>query len=123
MIGQKRCGDLIKLDELARRCCLFSAQAPIGVGAIPIDAISGTVGRCCDFDRCFNPRPHLRRAVDAVHDAFPDGAVPPINAFRLDDEYFVLDGHKRVAAARAAGAEFVDADVTEIYARPRFLDS
>jgi ParB-like chromosome segregation protein Spo0J len=41
----------------------------------------------------------------------------------LDDEYFVLDGHKRVAAARAAGAEFVDADITEIYARPRFLDS
>jgi hypothetical protein len=31
----------------------------------------------------------------------------------------VLDGHKRLAAALAAGAEFVDADVTEVYAQPR----
>lgn len=52
--------------------------------------------------------------MDAVHDAYPDGAVPPIDAFKLDDDYFVLHGHKRLAAARAAGAEFVHADVTEI---------
>jgi ParB-like nuclease domain len=117
MIRQKRCGSLSRLGELGR-CCSFSAQAPIGLHAIPIDAISGTIGRCCDFDRCFNPmRQHLRHAVDVVHDAFPDGAVPPIEVFKLDDAYFVLDGHKRLAAARAAGAEFVDADVTEIYAR------
>jgi len=30
------------------------------------------------------------------------------------DAHFVLDGHKRLAAARAAGTEFVDALVTEI---------
>lgn len=120
MIRQRRCGNLIRLDEVARRCRRFSAQAAIGLREIPIEAISGTIGRCCDFDRCFNPmRPHLRNAVDAVHDAFPDGAVPPIDVFKLDDDYFVLDGHKRLAAARAAGAEFVDADVTELYARPR----
>jgi hypothetical protein len=54
-----------------------------------------------------------------VCDAFPDGAVPAIHVFKLDHNYFVLDGHKRIAAARTAGAEFVDAEVTEIYARPR----
>ena len=113
MIGRRRCPNLVELDELGRRCCRFSARAPIGLRAIPIDAITGTIGRCCDFDRCFNPtRPHLRHAVDAVHDAFPDGAVPPIDVFKLDDDYFVQDGHKRLAAALAAGAEFVDADVT-----------
>ncbi len=120
MIGRRRCPNLVELDELGRRCCRFSAWTPIGIHAIPIASITGTIGRCCDFDRCFTTlRPHLRRGVDAVHDAFPDGAVPPIEVFRLDDDYFVLDGHKRVAAARAAGVEFVDAEVTEIYARPR----
>ena len=120
MIGRRRCPNLVELDELGRRCCRFSARAPIGIHAIPIASITGTIGRCCDFDRCFTTlRPHLRRGVGAVHDAFPDGAVPPIEVFRLDDDYFVLDGHKRVAAARAAGVEFVDAEVTEIYARPR----
>lgn len=117
MIGRRRCPHLVELDELGRRCCRFSARAPIGIQPIPIDSITGTIGRCCDFDRCFTAlRPHLRGGVDAVRDAFPDGAVPPIEVFRLDDDYFVLDGHKRVAAARAAGVEFIDADVTEIYA-------
>jgi hypothetical protein len=105
MIRRSSCGNLARHDELARHCCHFSAQTPTGIHAIPVDAIAGTVGRCCDFDRYFNAvRPQLRRAVAAVHDAFPDGAVPPINAFLLDDEYFVLDGRKRVATARAAGA-------------------
>jgi hypothetical protein len=120
MIRRRRCLNLIELDEVGRRCCRFSARAPVGIHPVPIDSIIGTIGRCCDFDRCCNAlRPHLRRGVGAVRDAFPDGAVPPIEAFRLDDGYFVLDGHKRVAAARAAGVEFVDADVTQIYARPR----
>jgi ParB/Sulfiredoxin domain len=120
MIRQRRCGNLVKLDELGRRCCRFTARVPIGLRAVPIALITGTVGRCCDFDRCFNAiRPHLRRPVDAVRRAFPDGAVPPIDVFKLDDEYFVTDGHKRVAAARGAGAEYVDAEVTEIRARPR----
>lgn len=118
MIGRRRCPNLVELDELGRRCCRFSARAPIGIHAIPIESISGTVGRCCDFDRCFTAlRPHLLREVAAVRDAFPGGAVPPIEVFSVDDDYFVLDGHKRVAAARAAGAEFVDAEVTEICAR------
>ncbi len=78
-------------------------------------AIVGTVGRCCDFDRCFHPlRPALRHSNAAVRDAFADGAVPAIEVFKVADAHFVLDGHKRLAAARAAGTEFVDALVTEI---------
>jgi hypothetical protein len=120
MIRRRKCPNLVELDKLGRHCCHFSARAPIGIRPISIYSITGTVGRCCDFDGCFTAlRPHLRRGVAAVHDAFPDGAVPPIEVFRLDDDYFVLDGHKRVAAARAAGVEFVDADVTKIYAQPR----
>jgi hypothetical protein len=117
---QRRCGNLVKLDELGRRCCHFCARVPIGPRTIPIASITGTIGRCCDFDRCFNPmRPHLRRAVATVRGVFPHGAVPTIDVFKLDNDYFVLDGHKRVAAARTTGAEFIDADVTEIHARPR----
>ncbi len=90
---------------------------------IPVSAIVGTVGRCCDFDRCFHPlRPALRRSTAAVREAFADGAVPPIDVFKVGDAYFVLDGHKRVAAARAAGTEFVDAEVTEIRS-PYALDA
>jgi hypothetical protein len=35
-------------------------------------------------------------------------------AILVDNDYFVSDGRKRVAAVRAAATEFVDAQVTEI---------
>ena len=117
MFGRRACGQLLELDKLGRACSVYG-QAPLGVRTIPIGSIVGTIGRCCDFDRCFNAiRPHLRRAVSAVRRAFPDGAVPAIDVFKLGEKYFVSDGHKRVAAARAAGTDYVDADVTEVFAR------
>jgi hypothetical protein len=110
----RTCGPLLELDEL-RRLLGLNEQAHLGARAIPIAAIVGTVGRCCDFDRCFHPlRPAVRQSTRAVRDAFADGAVPAIEVFKVSDAYFVLDGHKRIAAARTAGVEFVDAEVTEI---------
>lgn len=110
----RTCGPLLELDEL-RRLLGLNEQAHLGSRAIPVAAIVGTVGRCCDFDRCFHPlRPALRQSTRAVHDAFADGAMPAIEVFKVSDAYFVSDGHKRIAAARTAGIEFVDADVTEI---------
>jgi hypothetical protein len=118
----RTCGPLLELDEL-RRLLGLNEQAHLGSRAIPVAAIVGTVGRCCDFDRCFHPlRPALRASTAAVQDAFADGAVPAIDLFKVGDAHFVSDGHKRVAAARAAGTEFVDAEVTEIRS-PYALDA
>jgi hypothetical protein len=64
----------------------------------------------------------LRTSIAAVRDAFVDGFVPAIDVFKVGDAYFVSDGHKRVAAARAVGTEFVDAEVTEIRS-PYALDA
>ena len=110
----RTCGPLLELDELQRLLGL-NERAHLGARAIPVAAIVGTVGRCCDFDRCFHPlRPALRESTAAVRATFADGAVPAIDVFKVGDAYFVSDGHKRVAAARAAGTELVDAQVTEI---------
>jgi hypothetical protein len=37
-----------------------------------------------------------------------------VELMRVGDEYYVADGHNRVAAAREAGAVAIDADVTEL---------
>jgi hypothetical protein len=42
---------------------------------------------------------------------------PPITVYSLGNRFFVIDGHTRVAAAKALGIDFLDADVTE--AMPR----
>ncbi|MGH3108455.1 MAG: hypothetical protein ACRDN7_07635, partial [Rubrobacter sp.] len=40
--------------------------------------------------------------------------LPPITLYRLGDAYFVEDGNHRVSVARFHGAEWIDADVTEL---------
>ncbi len=83
--------------------------------SIEIGRIVGTLDRCCDFDRCFHPlRADLSARVTAVARAFPDGAFPPIDVVQVDRAYFIVDGHKRVAAARRSGVEVIDADVTRL---------
>jgi hypothetical protein len=42
---------------------------------------------------------------------------PPISVYSLGNRYFIIDGHTRVAAAKALGVDFLDANVTE--AMPR----
>jgi hypothetical protein len=51
-----------------------------------------------------------RRILDAQQRAV---FLPPVELIKVDAKYFVVDGHKRVAAARKAGAA-VDAIVVEL---------
>ncbi len=41
--------------------------------------------------------------------------LPPIDVLKADDGYWVLDGHNRVALAKATGQEWIDAEVTELF--------
>ncbi|MGH2991415.1 MAG: ParB N-terminal domain-containing protein [Solirubrobacterales bacterium] len=108
------CGSLLELDDLRGRLGLVEG-GDVGSRVVEVERIVGTVDRCCDFDRCFHPlRPELRGAVAAVRDAFPKGEFPPISVVRVDEAYFVVDGHKRVAAARSLGVEMIDAQVTRL---------
>src|SRR5437868_12791471 len=42
---------------------------------------------------------------------------PPISVYAIRNRYYVIDGHTRVAAAKALGIEFLDAYVTEALPR------
>jgi ParB-like chromosome segregation protein Spo0J len=41
-------------------------------------------------------------------------SFPPIEVYAWQGTYYVLDGHHRVAAARAAGSDFIDVHVIEV---------
>jgi hypothetical protein len=43
--------------------------------------------------------------------------LPPITVYQLGNRYYVVDGHTRVAAAKALGIDFLDADVIEALPR------
>lgn len=82
---------------------------------VPIDQIVGTVGRASDLGTDFRPMvPGGGYRFRCIRTLMQDGAaLPPIELYKLDDRYYVVDGHHRVAAARSLGQRFMDAVVTE----------
>jgi hypothetical protein len=108
---------LLELDEVERRLKPFGRRY-LGVRAIPLEALVGTDGRAGAFTRDFRPlHAFSRDRLRSLQSAFGDGGFPPIVAVKLGEAYFVIDGHHRAALARRAGAEMIDADVTELVAR------
>jgi hypothetical protein len=107
---------LLVLDEVERRLKPFGRRY-LGVRAIPLDALVGTDSRASSFTRDFRPLlASSRDRLRSLEAAFADGAFPPIVAVKLGETYFVIDGHHRTALARRGGAEWIDADVTELIA-------
>ena len=108
---------LLELDEVERRLKPFGRRY-LGVREIPLDALVGTDGRASSFTRDFRPlHAFSRDRLRSLESAFADGGFPPIVTVKLGETFFVIDGHHRAALARRAGAEVIDADVTELIAR------
>jgi len=92
----------------------------IGIQGVPIDAIVGTMRHPSQNTADFLPLPSLRgenwrarwqritRATDGL------AMLPAVDLVQVGDEYYVADGHNRVAAARQVGAAEIDADVTQL---------
>ncbi len=105
---------LLSLDDVREKLHLYE-QWYVGIQSIPIDKIIGSVDRAADFDRGFLPRrSSMEERWRRVESTFQAKAFPPIVVFRVDDAYFIEDGHHRVAIARQRGDEFIDGEVTEV---------
>ena len=89
-----------------------------GYRLVPLAKIRGTVGRCNTMDLDYEPvrrtskmqRYRYKRIKDLVDDR---ATLPPVELYRLGDEYYVVDGHHRVRAAKEIGKIDIDAYVTE----------
>jgi hypothetical protein len=105
---------LDSLDDVTGRVGI-KGQWALGMRTIPTGAIVGSVDRSQGFDRNFRPRSRMSKArLRNLRHAFPSGDFPPISVYQIDDVYFVLDGHHRVALANLMGICYVDADVIRI---------
>ncbi len=103
---------LLPLAEVTDRLRI-RGQHYAGIQTIPVERIIGSVDRTVDFDRLFRPhRLLLRRRLQALRDAFPDGMVPAISVYEVGGMYFVVDGHHRVALAHQLEMDYIEAEVT-----------
>ena len=88
----------------------------IDVGQIAGTAVGGVTQRGGDFlplkaFRSQNWQGRWQR-IRAAQDRL--AVLPPIDLLRFGDEYWVVDGHNRVAAALYAGQVGIDANVVEL---------
>lgn len=111
--------------ELAAGPLLSCADA--GCQAVNVAQVVGSVGRWRELRPDFFYRSPFRsrERFERVGDALRRGvALPPLELYQLSFyqdgapeqrrvEFYVLDGHHRVAMARRLGQEFVDAHIVE----------
>jgi hypothetical protein len=91
----------------------------VGLQAIDLDTVLGTVDRERGFDRQFRPTTaRVRARWERIANAARRGeALPPISVYRIGEVHFVRDGHHRVSVARALGRDTIDAYVVEVVTR------
>lgn len=113
-IVQGKPADLLSFHEVRERLHL-KQLVDRGIQEIPMTRIVGTVGRERDFNRAFFPREEsLRQRWKEVKE-LAEGPVgfSPIELYKVNDVFFVVDGHHRVSVARSLNAPTIEAHVKE----------
>lgn len=93
-----------------------------GVQEIPVDRIVGSAApasKTGDFDPAFLPvNRRLRDRWTRIYQAMVEGdELPPIDVYKVGDEYYVIDGHHRVSVARSLGRATINARVVDVKTR------
>ena len=93
-----------------------------GVREIPVDKIVGSVApdfKSGDFDPAFLPlNRRMRERWTRIYQAMVEGdELPPIDVYKVDDRYYVIDGHHRVSVARNLDRPTITARVINVKTR------
>ena len=104
------------------RAAGLEGRAYGGIQEIPVDKIAGSVApdaKTYDFDPAFLPvNRRLRDRWTRIYQAMVEGdELPPIDVYRVDGRYYVIDGHHRVSVARSLGRPTINARVIDVKTR------
>ncbi len=96
-----------------------------GSCSVPLDQITGSVGRYHDFDDQFRIKKHIpSERLENIKKAMREGKrMPPVKLYQIKDEYYVLDGNHRVAAAKAFKHDTIIADIVEFIPSKNTLEN
>lgn len=83
---------------------------------VPVAKIIGSIGRCFDFDSSFRLKKHLplERFSEIKRIMKKSQPLPPVTLYRVNNKYYVMDGHHRVSAAKLLCHNEIVANVISI---------
>ena len=87
-----------------------------GLKYVRLDDIVGSVGRYKDFDNRFHlkNREGNERFQGIKNAMIGKKPMPPVKLYQIRNDYYILDGNHRVAAAKEIGRDEIEAKVTEV---------
>jgi hypothetical protein len=87
---------------------------------VRLDQIKGsTSNRCHDFDNQFRPlQSHTQTRWLSVAAAYRSRDLAPVDLIKVDNAYFVVDGHHRLSVAQALGQTEITANVIDYAIEP-----
>ena len=90
----------------------------LGIKNVLLDEIVGSVDKFESFDKNFIPLNSIieDRWCRIYKEVMGDANLPPVNLYKLRDEYFVYDGNHRISVAKFMNYKFIEAEVTEFFA-------
>jgi len=97
----------------------------IGIHDVPLEKIVGSVGRYHDFDGRFRlkkniPSERLQAIKTAIRESKP---LPPVTLYKIKEEYYVVDGNHRVAAANEMSWKTIEAHIIEFLPSKETLEN
>jgi DNA-binding Lrp family transcriptional regulator/uncharacterized ParB-like nuclease family protein len=97
----------------------------LGFREVSVGKIVGSVGRYHDFDSKFRSKKDqepqkLKRIKEAMRQKIE---LPPVDLYKIKDEYYVLDGNHRVAAARQLKQQTIQAHIVEYLPSKQTLEN
>jgi hypothetical protein len=107
---------LLSFDDV-RREHAANNRLHRGTRVVEVEEIVGSVGRHDEFDRSFLPARanvgHKWKRIDRAFHRTED--LPPVKLYKLEEAYFVVDGHHRVSVARYHDVPTLEAAVVEFH--------
>ena len=105
---------LLPFDEVKDKLEIWFVR-DLGIKTVSIDGIMGSEGRYRSFNRYFLPlQEDLRDRWKNIAQAhYSRQNLPPVELYKVQDAYFVKDGHHRISVARAKGVRNIGAHVYE----------
>ncbi len=96
-----------------------------GITTMPLEDIIGSVGKYDDFDSQFRPRKHVdSNRFNSIKQAMREGKpIPPVKLYQIRNEYYVVDGNHRVAAAKELGWTEISAKVVELLSSENTMEN
>ena len=104
------------------RAAGMEGRADRGTREIPLEKIVGSVApdaKAADFDPVFLPtHRRLRDRWTRIYRAMVEGdELPPVDVYKVDSSYYVIDGHHRVSVAKKLGRPAINARVIDVKTR------